>query len=136
LIRSDGTYIRDYFYVRDGAAAYLHLAERMARQPEVIGHAFNFSTETQVTVLDMVQRILGLMGSHLTPNVKGEASNEIVHQWLSAAKARQMLAWRPQFTLDEALLETIAWYQDFLADPLPLATQSLGSNHRHLELVR
>jgi len=136
LIRSDGTYIRDYFYVRDGAAAYLHLAERMARQPEVIGHAFNFSTETQVTVLDMVQRILGLMGSHLTPNVKGEASNEIIHQWLSAAKARQMLAWRPQFTLDEALLETIAWYQDFLADPLPLATQSLGSNHRHLELVR
>ncbi len=121
VIRSDGTYIRDYFYVRDGAAAYLHLAECMARHPEVIGHAFNFSTETQVTVLDLVQRHPRLMGSTLTPDVRGEASNEIIHQWLSAAKARQMLTWSPRFTLEDALLETIAWYQAFLASPLPLA---------------
>src|SRR5213596_1927943 len=61
VIRSDGSYIRDYFYVKDGAAAYLHLAECMARQPEVVGHAFNFSTEMQVTVLQMVSRIMNLM---------------------------------------------------------------------------
>src|SRR5947209_10618092 len=54
VIRSDGSYVRDYFYVKDGAAAYLHLAECMARQPEVIGQAFNFSTEIQETVLQMV----------------------------------------------------------------------------------
>jgi CDP-glucose 4,6-dehydratase len=114
VIRSDGTFVRDYFYVKDGAAAYLHLAECMARQPEVVGHAFNFSTEIQVTALEMVERILRLMGSPLQPDVRGEATNEIKHQYLSAEKARRMLAWAPSYSLDGALRETIAWYREFL----------------------
>jgi CDP-glucose 4,6-dehydratase len=115
VIRSDGSYVRDYFYVKDGAAAYQHLAECMARQPEVVGHAFNFSTEIQVTVLEMVRRILRLMGSGLEPDVRREAKNEIMHQYLSAAKARHMLAWQPRYSLDEALTETIAWYREYFA---------------------
>jgi CDP-glucose 4,6-dehydratase len=115
LIRSDGSYIRDYFYVKDGAAAYLHLAECMGSQPEVVGHAFNFSTETQVTVLEMVHRILRLMRSDLQPDIRGEATNEIVNQYLSAAKAHRMLSWYPCYSLDEALSETIAWYCRYFA---------------------
>jgi CDP-glucose 4,6-dehydratase len=114
IIRSDGTFVRDYFYVKDGAAAYLHLAECMARWPQVLGHAFNFSTQMQVTVLEMVQRILGLMNSVLLPEVRGEASQEIKHQYLSAEKAQRMLDWRPSYSLDEALLETIGWYRKYL----------------------
>jgi CDP-glucose 4,6-dehydratase len=115
VIRSDGTYVRDYFYVKDGAAAYLHLAECLARQPGVAGEAFNFSTEIQVTVLQLVERILRLMGSPLEPLVKGEASNEIKHQYLSAAKARDVLGWRPSYTLDEGLAETVDWYREYFA---------------------
>jgi CDP-glucose 4,6-dehydratase len=115
LIRSDGSYVRDYFYVKDGAAAYLHLAECMAVQPEVIGQAFNFSTEIQVTVLELVERILQQMGSSLQPDVRGEASNEIKHQYLSAAKARELLGWRAGYQLDESLAETIDWYREHLA---------------------
>jgi CDP-glucose 4,6-dehydratase len=115
VIRSDGTFVRDYFYVKDGAAAYLHLAECMAHQPEVVGHAFNFSTEIQVTALQMVQRILAVMGSGLEPDVRGEACHEIKHQYLSAAKARKMLNWAPSYQLDAALLETLCWYQDYFA---------------------
>jgi CDP-glucose 4,6-dehydratase len=114
VIRSDGSFIRDYFYVKDGAAAYLHLAECMARQPEVVGHAFNFSNELQVNVLQLVQTILRLLGSPLTPDVRNEARNEIHHQYLSAAKARAMLAWSPQYTLEQGLHETIAWYRQVL----------------------
>ena len=117
VIRSDGSFIRDYFYVEDGAAAYLHLAECMARQPEVVGQAFNFSTEIQVTVLEMVQRVLQLMNSRLTADVRNEASNEINHQYLSAAKARTMLNWSPSFSLDDALKQTIAWYRDYFESP-------------------
>jgi len=95
VIRSDGKYIRDYFYVKDGAAAYLHLAECLARQPGVAGQAFNFSTETQVSVLDLVDHVLRLMGSSLQPEVRSEATNEIRNQYLSASKARRMLGWRP-----------------------------------------
>jgi CDP-glucose 4,6-dehydratase len=72
----------------------------------------------------MVQRILRLMSSPLTPDVRGEATNEIKHQYLSAEKARRMLAWSPQYELNEALTETIAWYRHFSAatpDRLPFA---------------
>jgi CDP-glucose 4,6-dehydratase len=115
VIRSDGTYVRDYFYVKDGAAAYLHLAERMVATPEVCGHAFNFSTELQVTALDMVRRITAQFGSPLKPVILGEARNEIKHQYLSAEKARRMLDWAPQFDLDSSLRETVEWYRDFFA---------------------
>ena len=113
IIRSDGKFIRDYFYVEDGAHAYMVLAEQMAKKPELNGEAFNFSNELQVTVLDIVKKILGLMKSDLQPVVLNETSNEIRHQYLSAAKARKKLNWKPLFTLDEGLKKTIDWYQEF-----------------------
>jgi CDP-glucose 4,6-dehydratase len=116
IIRSDGNYVRDYFYVEDGAAAYMQLAEALACRTELAGEAFNFSNELQVTVLELVERILALMNSNLLPDVRNEATNEIRHQYLSAAKARQVLGWRPLFTLDEGLQRTIQWYRDFLKE--------------------
>lgn len=114
VIRSDGKFIRDYFYVEDGAHAYMTLAEHLARRPELVGQAYNFSNEIQVTVLELVDKILKAMGSSLTPDVRNEASNEIIHQYLSAAKAREQLGWQPLFELDQALVSTIAWYREFL----------------------
>ncbi|MFQ6034727.1 MAG: GDP-mannose 4,6-dehydratase [Sedimentisphaerales bacterium] len=116
IIRSDGNYIRDYFYVEDGAAAYMLLAECLAARSELCGEAFNFSNELQVTVLELVQRILALMDSELQPEVLNEASNEIGHQYLSASKAHKMLGWSPLFDLDGGLQRTIAWYKKFWAN--------------------
>ncbi len=115
VIRSDGLYVRDYFYVEDGAAAYMLLAERMASDPSLHGNAFNFSNEIQVTVLDLVERILRIMDASLVPEVRNEATHEIRHQYLSAAKARRMLGWSPLFDLDTGLARTVQWYRDFLA---------------------
>jgi CDP-glucose 4,6-dehydratase len=116
VIRSDGTFIRDYFYVEDGSAAYLHLAECLAKRPELRGEAFNFSTEIQVTALELVQKIIKLMGSKLQPVILNQAQNEIRHQYLSAAKARRVLNWQPLYSLDEGLERTIAWYRRHFAD--------------------
>ncbi len=113
VIRSDGQYIRDYFYVEDGAAAYMLLAEQLAARRDLKGEAFNFSNEIQVSVREIVDRILKLMGSSLQPEILNETSNEIRHQYLSAEKARRMLNWKPMFNLDEALQLTINWYEDF-----------------------
>jgi len=114
VIRSDGQFIRDYFYVEDGAAAYMLLAERLRTTSSLAGEAFNFSNEVQVTVLDIVNRILNLMDSDLQPDIRGQASNEIRHQYLSAAKARERLDWAPLFDLDTGLRRTIDWYAGFL----------------------
>ena len=113
VLRSDGTLIRDYFYVEDGAAAYMQLAEALHARPDLRGEAFNFSNELQLDVLTIAKKILERMGSPLEPDVRAEARNEIQHQWLSAAKARRMLGWAPKFTLDEGLDRTIAWYREF-----------------------
>jgi len=114
VIRSDGTYVRDYFYVEDGAAANMALAEGLARDAELRGEAFNFSNELQMTVLQVVERILGLMGSDLEPEIRNEATHEIRHQYLSAEKARRRLGWEPLFTLDAGLRRTIDWYAELL----------------------
>ena len=114
VIRSDGQFIRDYFYVEDGAAAYMLLAERMAADPALAGHAFNFSNEIQVTVLDLVTKLTAILASPLKPQVLNQASNEIRHQYLSASKAKSMLGWQPLFTLEEGLARTVEWYKEFL----------------------
>ena len=116
VIRSDGSYVRDYFYVEDGAAVYMLLAECLAQRPELRGEAFNFSNEIQITVRELVDRILNLMDSDLQPDVRNDASNEIRHQYLSAEKARRLLNWSPLFTLDTGLQRTIGWYQEFFAN--------------------
>ena len=115
IIRSDGRYVRDYFYVEDAAAAYMRLAESLAATPELRGEAFNFSNQLQLTVLDIVQRILNLMDSDLEPDVRNNATNEIRHQYLDSSKARQVLSWQPLFSLEEGLQRTIAWYRAFEA---------------------
>ena len=106
--------MRDYFYVEDGAAAYMTLAEWLATHPEGRGEAFNFSNEEQITVIDLVQHILGLMQSDLEPEIRNEASNEIRAQFLDAAKARSVLGWEPLFSLEEGLDRSIAWYTELL----------------------
>jgi CDP-glucose 4,6-dehydratase len=117
VIRSDGLSVRDYFYVEDGASAYMLLAERLAADPGLRGEAFNFSNENQVTVLELVRLILEGMGSTLSPEIRNEATNEIRHQYLSAAKARRVLGWGPLFTLSEGLQRTIEWYRDSQTAP-------------------
>jgi CDP-glucose 4,6-dehydratase len=113
IIRSDGTYVRDYFYVEDGAASYLALAEALAGKPELRGESFNFSNESPMTVVEVVDRVLKLMGSDLKPEIRNEATNEIRAQYLSAEKARTRLDWAPLFTMEEGLTRTISWYRDF-----------------------
>ena len=116
VIRSDGTFIRDYFYAKDGVLAYLHLAEQMDRK-EVLGEAFNFSNELQISVRGMVDKVLELMDkTHLEPVVLNRAKNEIKHQYLSADKARKMLGWESKYPLEEGLKETIEWYKNFFKE--------------------
>ena len=114
VIRSDGQYVRDYFYVEDGAAAYTLLAEKMAERRELAGEAFNFSNEQRITVSTIVARVLSAMHSPLEPEILSVATHEIREQFLDATKARRDLGWAPMFTLDEGLRRTIEWYRGFL----------------------
>jgi CDP-glucose 4,6-dehydratase len=92
------------------------LAEKLNEKPELRGEAFNFSNELQITVLELVKKILELMQSDLEPIVNNNVSNEIRNQYLSAKKARNLLNWQPNYTLEEGLQNTIQWYEKFFED--------------------
>ncbi len=115
VIRSDGLYARDYTYVKDAARAYMRLAEAVS-EDSVRGEAFNFGSEKPITVIELVGHIQRIMEcSHLTPKILGTATGEIHSQYVSVAKAREALEWRPAYDLEEGLRETVQWYRDHLA---------------------
>lgn len=115
IVRSDGTFIRDYFYVRDAALAYLDLAERLPGEG-FSGEAFNFGTETPLSVLDVVGRVLTVTGqTSLEPVVLNEATHEIPRQFLCCAKARERMNWAPRYPFEVGLQETLEWYRRWLS---------------------
>jgi CDP-glucose 4,6-dehydratase len=114
VLRSDGTMVRDYIYVRDIVAAYLRLAEAMDDE-RFRGQAYNFSVEKPLTVLEITRKVLEAMGRpDVKPVILNEVKGEIPTQYLSAARARRELGWVPQFTLEESLAETFDWYKTYL----------------------
>lgn len=115
VLRSDGTMIRDYLYVVDGALAYLRLVEAMATTPGVVGEAFNFSTGEPKSVLEVVELVQRAAGTDLEPDIQDWAKAEIPEQHLSADKASRVLGWEPSVSLEQAIAETVDWYRQDLA---------------------
>ncbi len=111
IIRSDGSPVRDFIYTKDIVEGYLLLAEHIDR---AAGEAFNFGSGEPVSMLDLVNRILLVMGSDLTPDVllKTKIANEIDAQYLASDKINQRFGWTPEVSLDEGLKRTIDWYKD------------------------
>jgi len=114
VVRSDGSFVRDYFYVRDAVDSYLVLAERLP-DDSARGEAFNFGNETPVSVLELVEEILVACGrTDLEPVILDEASHEIPEQFLDCGKARRVFDWKPKHTTEEGLAETVSWYRESL----------------------
>jgi len=113
VIRSDGTYIRDYIFIPDVVDGYLNIAENLHRE-DIEGQAFNISTNKKISVLELVQLILKIMDSNLEPEILNEAKGEIKHQYLSGEKAKRLLNWEPKHSIEEGLIKTIEWYKNNL----------------------
>ena len=107
IIRSDGTMVRDYFYVEDAVNALIALAESN------ISEAFNFSNGEPLSVMEIVNHILLNMNSELKPIIKNEASNEIKAQYLDSTKAMRLLNWKPLYTVKDGLVKTVEWYRKY-----------------------
>lgn len=114
VIRSDGSFRRDYLYVADAVRGYLMLAEKLT-EPGVRGQPFNLGSGCAVPALEVVNTIIALSGNPtLEPVILNEVKNEILDEFLSPEKAKRAIDWRPQYTLAGGLKESMAWYKAYL----------------------
>ena len=115
IIRSDGTYVRDYIYVKDVVQGYMQIAENL-KAKTLMGEAFNLGPEKPSNVTQLVKEIQKLMHCEkIKPKILNKAKGEIHSQFLSSKKIAKKIGWRPQYSLQEGLKETIEWYREFLA---------------------
>lgn len=114
IIRSDGTFKRDYLFVEDAVSGYLMIAEQLG-QGKLAGETFNFGWGKPNSALDVVNTIIKVSNyPNLEPIILDEVKNEIKDEYLSADKARQTLGWQPADTLETGIAKTMAWYREFL----------------------
>ena len=111
LIRSDGRFVRDYVYVDDIVAGYIRIAELFAKC-KLSGEAFNLSGEKPISVIKLLKEInrVTFYGRKLKYKIMNTAKYEIKEQYLSSLKARRILGWKPENSLEKGLKKTMKWY--------------------------
>jgi len=113
VLRSDGTFLRDYIYVQDVVDAYLLLAEKSESIKP--GSAYNFSYEKAYSVIDIYREICEVaIGKFIEPRYLNTANNEIHDQHLSSAKALTEFGWKSSHSLKLGLEQTSKWYKEMI----------------------
>lgn len=113
VVRSDGTFRRDYVHLDDVVVAYLRFAE--AVDEGAAGKAFNFGPGTSHTVLEVVEAVCDVVGrTDLAPVIENRATGEIRDQHLDPSRAAQELGVRTSVDLREGLRRTLPWYRAYL----------------------
>lgn len=105
-IRSDGTYVRDYIYVKDVAMGYMTLLET---KKDIDGEAFNFSSSDTYSVLKLIDQAAVALHTKIPYEIKNTAKNEIPYQHLDDKKIR-LLGWKIGSKLSENLKVIYSWY--------------------------
>ena len=107
--------VRPWQHVLEPLAGYLMLAERLS-DDAAFATGWNFgpdenSAATVSTVADLASETWG-DGARWEKTVEASPPKESVMLQLNSSKARSMLGWQPQFSLDVALSKTIGWYKE------------------------
>jgi len=106
-IRSDGTYVRDYLYVKDVVDGYLFLLKNFKRHR---GEAFNFSSSDTLSVTELIKEAEKILNVRIPYQILNIARNEIPFQHLDDQKIRK-LGWRNGYSLKSSLPPVLKWYK-------------------------
>lgn len=109
-IRSDGKFTRDYVYVDDIVNGYILLAEKL-RKLGFSGEAFNFSDESPLTVIELLNKIRKALKGRPDYRILNKAEYEIRHQYLDSRKARRILTWEPEVKVMDGIELTVKWFR-------------------------
>ena len=133
-IRSNGLFTRDYIYVKDVVDAYLQLGQNLDKD-DIQGEGFNFGPNRPYNVLELVQELQNQMNCQdLKPIILNQAKAEIKDQTLCSKKAKRLLNWSPQYSLNDGLVETINWYKSYLDENLERGLECQQENAAFAEV--
>lgn len=112
LIRSDGTFVRDYIYVQDVVDAYLHLFSHFL---QCKGEAYNISSADHYSVLEMINIAENVLSLHIPYVITNRQKNEIPYQHLDVGKINQT-GWKAKRTFAQTLPAVLRWYRLHMPD--------------------
>ena len=106
-VYGDGLQVRDWLYVKDHCTALIKVWNN-----GVIGEKYNIGGECEMTNIDLVKKILYIMGKpeSMIEYVKDRLGHDRRYS-TSICKIRNNLFWSPMFSLDYGLSKTIEWYE-------------------------
>jgi dTDP-glucose 4,6-dehydratase len=108
------TPIRDFNYVSDTVEGYI----RMAESPRAIGEVINLGSGREISIGDLADTILKLVGKEATVEHEGQRmrpkDSEVDRLLADNSKAREIIGWEPQYTLKQGLTEVINWIENNL----------------------
>jgi NAD dependent epimerase/dehydratase len=105
------TPVRDLVYVEDTVAGFLAVAD----SPACVGAVTNLATGVGVTVGELIERVLALVGRRL-PVIEAEQrkrpeASEVFKLLGSARRAAEQARWSPRVPLAEGLARTVRWFR-------------------------
>jgi dTDP-glucose 4,6-dehydratase len=110
-IHGDGRASRDWLYVDDDAEAIEAIIE--APIDRVSGEVLNVATGLDISVLDIAELVLSLLGKPSSLRVHVEERPGQVRRHIgSTDKIAQLCGWRARTSFEEGLARTVAWYRD------------------------
>ncbi|MBT6818846.1 MAG: NAD-dependent epimerase/dehydratase family protein, partial [Candidatus Magasanikbacteria bacterium] len=109
-LRSDGTFVRDYVYVKDVVDGYIQLAEQIDKSK---GEAFNFSSGYNFSVLDLIEKMGAVLEEKIDYKIVNNQTNEIPAQSLNYDKAEKVLNWKAKSSFEDSIKETYNWYKKY-----------------------
>ena len=106
---------RDFLFVRDTVRGFFELG----KCDGAVGKVVNIGSGRDISIEDLVKKILGLMGMGGEMMVEGRRirpeKSEVMQLLSDTRLAQELFQWAPQYTLEDGLQETIEWYQKNLS---------------------
>jgi len=107
--------LREYLYLDDAVEGYIKLAE-LPKEKIVKNRIFNFGTGKKYSVEEIIEKIIISSGKTIDiEKISGGRMDEIQEQYVSFAKAKKNLGWKPKMSIDEGLKKSFLWYKKNIA---------------------
>jgi UDP-glucose 4-epimerase len=108
----DGTCIRDYIHVVDLAKAHVIALQRLINKKNLSKvETFNLGTGTGSSVLEVINTFEKVSGQKLPYKIVGRREGDIISAYANTDKANEILGWKAQSTLEQALTSAWKWEQ-------------------------